>query len=114
MDKGAFVMAIDIANQNKKITPETVEAEQKLGAHFAKVDAYRFNSVSLRIRIIDEKFRGLSKVDRAEMVEPILDQLPESIQQDIVFLLLMAPGEESEFSYSLMNHEFDNPRRSQL
>lgn len=107
-------MGVDFANQNMRNTSETEEVEKKLGEHFAKVEAYRFNSVSLRIRIIDEMFRGLSKVDRAEKVEPILDQLPESIQQDIVFLLLMAPGEESDVAYSLMNHEFDSPRPSQL
>ena len=107
-------MSVEICNQNKKITKESKQVEELLGAHFAKVDAYRFNSISIRIRITDDKFRGLSKVDRTQMVEPFLDQLPESIQQDLVFLLLMAPGEESEFAYSLMNLEFDSPRPSQL
>lgn len=107
-------MSVEICSQNKKITPETMQAEELLGAQFAKVTTYRFNSVSIRVRIIDDRFRGLSKVDRAQMVEPILEQLPESIQQDIVFLLLMAPGEESEFAYSLLNQEFDRPRPSQL
>ena len=106
-----------VGTANKLVTPETKKIEKLLGSHFDRVEAYRFNSVSIRVRIFDRRFRGTSKVDRHQLVEPFLDQLPERTQQDIVFLLLLAPEEEekeSGFASWLMNDEFENPRPSSL
>jgi stress-induced morphogen len=84
---------------------------------FANSDAYRFSPVSIRVRVIDERFEGLSHEARDAMIEPVLDLLPRHIQSDIVNLLTFAPSDsqpESEqyFRYLFLNSEFDNPRQS--
>jgi len=63
----------------------------------------------LRVRIIDDRFRGLSKVARHELVEPLLDQLPTELQEEIYFVLLLTP---EEVANSTMNEEFENPAPS--
>ena len=87
-------------------------------AGFADSDAYRRNSASIRVRVIDPRFEGLSPEDRDGMVEPILATLPEKIQGDIVTLFTIAPSEldlecQSLRQY-LQNLEFEEPSRSML
>ena len=93
-----------------KRTAESKMVEDRLReAGFATVDAYRHNSASLRIRIIDDRFRALPPEDRDKLVEPTLDQLPPDTQSDVINLLLMHPGEEKDsFRVSLFNSEFEN------
>ena len=81
--------------------------ESVLHTHFPTAECYRYHSLALRVRIIDEKFRGMSKVARSEIVEPMLEQLPLEIQEDLFFVLLLAP---EEVATSEMNQEFENPR----
>ncbi len=77
-----------------KRTPETREVEKHLKkAKFKQVDAYRYNSAVIRVRVIDPRFEGKSRTRRDAMVEPYLDQLPTETQQDIVTLLMFAPSE---------------------
>jgi hypothetical protein len=96
-------------------TDETRQVEETLRAAFERVDAYRYNSASIRIRIIDRRFEGLSHEQRDNLVEPHLDKLPESTQLDIINLLLLAPSEIVGFTFqSLPNLEFENPSPSQL
>lgn len=66
-----------------------------LGASFEHVQAYRYNSASLRVCIVDPRFAGLNPTRdaRCDLVDPILDTLPEDIQSDIIFLLCLAPDE---------------------
>ncbi len=88
--------------------------QQVLGAlhsEFPQAEAYRYNSASIRIRIIDERFRGQSKVKRQQMLDPLLNSLPEKVQNDIMVVLLLAP---EEIQLSMMNVEFDNPTPSRL
>jgi hypothetical protein len=96
-------------------TNESRAVEELLGKEFAKVDAYRYNSASIRVRVIDPKFAGKSREQRDAMVEPFLDCLPEDIQADIMSLLTFAEGEEE---HSLRDHlanlEFDDPSPSML
>lgn len=94
-----------------KKTREIQRLEEALRARFPRSEAYRYNSASIRIRIIDERFRGISKADREEMVFPILETLPDKIQDDIMVLLLIT---EDELDRSLMNLEFENPTPSPL
>jgi hypothetical protein len=82
-----------------------------LSPEFPNTKAYRYNPASIRIRIIDKRFRGLNKVEREELVLPFLDTLPEEILQDVMILLLLAPSETAK---SLMNLEFENPTPPQL
>jgi len=95
----------------QKKTAETRQVEGLLKPHFAEVEAYRQNSASIRVRIIDSRFRGKSRTDREAMVLPLLEKLPEATQGDITVLLLLAPEERSS---SMMNVEFEDPVQSSL
>jgi hypothetical protein len=87
-------------------------------AGFDQVDAYRYNSASIRIRVIDQRFEGLSPDQRDAMVEPQLEQLPERTQADIMTLFTFAPSELQQtpktFREFMKNSEFDDPSPSML
>ena len=105
---------MSVATSNRRVTAETQAVEALLAEHFDGVEAYRFNPASIRVRILDERFRGLTKSARLSMVEPWLAKLPEDIETDIVFILLIAAGEEELPDFSLMNRDFEQPRRTRL
>jgi|SRR5208283_112316 len=77
----------------------------------ANIEAYRQNSVSIRVRIIDPDFAGIDKADRHNTVWQFLDHLPEKVQSEISVLLLLTPDERKK---SFANLEFDNPLPSKL
>lgn len=77
----------------------------------AQIEVYRYNSASIRIRIIDPGFAGINWIDREEIINPILDALPEDIQAEITVLLLITPKERKS---SFMSMEFDDRTRSLL
>lgn len=102
-----------------KRTPETREVEAHLSrAGFAQVDAYRYNSASIRVRVIDPRFEGLPPEDRDAMVEPQIEQLPERTRADIVSLFTFAPSElqrsPNTLRELLINAEFEDPSPSML
>jgi len=94
-----------------------VEAEL-LKAGFQRVDAYRYNSASLRVRIVDERFEGIDREKRDSMVEPKIEKLSPNTQSDIVNLVLITPSEldatSDTFREFMLNTEFDNPSPSML
>ena len=91
----------------RKRPPDDIAlAESHLRKPFPDVTVRRTNSLMLRVRIIDKRFRGLSKVARHELVEPLLDQLPAELQEEIYFVLLLTPD---EVATSTLNEEFENP-----
>ncbi len=77
----------------------------------AVIDLYRQNSVSIRVRIIDPAFRGMSKKQRNDLVWDYLDTLSEDAQADISMLVLLAP---TEVEKSMGNLEFEDPVPSGL
>lgn len=101
-----------------KRTPETRKVEEVLRPHFQQVDCYRYNSASIRVRVIDPQFEGKKAGDRDAMVEGFLDQLPPETQQDIVTLLTFSPSEmtraPSTFREYMLNTEFEQPSPSML
>lgn len=102
-----------------KRTDETRGVEEILRkAGFEKVDAYRYNSASIRVRVVDTRFEGQSAEKRDATVEPYLDQLPERTQADIVNLFTFAPSELQRTTKALKeflkNTEFDDPSPSML
>jgi hypothetical protein len=102
-----------------KRTDETRHVEEILrNAGFDQVDAYRYNSASIRVRVIDSRFEGLSPEKRDAMVEPHLEQLPERTQADIMNLFTFAPSELQQppksFKEFMKNTEFDDPSPSML
>ena len=96
-------------------TDESRQVEALLRTRFPNSDAYRYNSASLRVRIIDEAFRGKSGEKRDAMVEPLLAKLPPETQADIMNLLTLTPDETTGGSrHALVNLEFDDPSPSVL
>ena len=89
-----------------------------LRAGFQLVDAYRYNSASIRVRVVDPRFTGKSVEKRDAMVEPHLAKLPESTQADIMNLFTFAPDEIASPAVSIksyaLNTEFDEPSPSGL
>src|SRR4051794_24591441 len=76
-----------------KRTFETRMVEDLLRQHFKQADSYRYNSASIRVRVIDPQFERMPRDKRDAMVEPYLDMLPEETQRDIVTLFTFAPSE---------------------
>src|ERR1700690_936317 len=66
----------------------------------------RYNSASIRARVIHPLFDGKPIVEREALVDPLIANLPKNIQAQITILLLLSPKETKE---SLMNLEFDEP-----
>ena len=101
-----------------KRTPETRGIEDLLRQSFQQADSYRYNSASIRIRVIDEHFEGMSREKRDSLVEEQIGKLPPETQRDIVTLLTFAPSElsnaKSTFREFLLNTEFEDPSPSQL
>lgn len=64
----------------------------------------------MRLRIRDPRFQGLSRVGRMKEITPLLRQLPEEIQEDLIFVLPIVPSEETLPEFQRMNSEFENPR----
>jgi len=97
-------------------TDETRKIEDRLrAAGFAQVDAYRFNSASIRIRVIDPRFEGKPGSERQDMVFPVVDELPKRTREDILLLLTMAPSElGGPNRHLLVNQEFEHPLPSGL
>jgi stress-induced morphogen len=98
-------------------TDETRSVEELLRQHFPGYPpdyapaAYRYNLASIRVRVVDPAFRGKSRVEREDMVYPILEQLPDATQDDITILLLFTPEQADN---ALMNMEFEHPTPSRL
>jgi hypothetical protein len=77
----------------------------------AEIEAYRQNSVSVRIRILNPEFAGKSRAQREEEIWSILNKLPEETLAEISLLLLLTP---SEAKNSFASIEFDDPITSKL
>jgi len=92
--------------------PHTRRIEKLLAKRYgelhprAKIKVYRYNPVSIRIRIIDPDFEGKTISERDKEVWSILRSLPESVRLDISVLLLITPREQAR---SMMSHEFEDP-----
>ena len=111
--------ANQVSNWEDKRTDESKMVEDKLRqAGFEKVDAYRYNSASLRVRVIDKQFESIAREERDKIVEPFIEKLPPSTQADIVTLVLLAPSEFERpgdtFREFMLNTEFENPSPSML
>ncbi len=72
----------------------------------AEIEIYRQNCVSVRIRIIDTDFRGLSRSDRHQKVWKYLGPVSDETISDVTLLLLLTPEERQS---SFANFEFENP-----
>lgn len=75
----------------------------------ARIELYRYNRFSARIRIIDADFADQTRAERSKAVWKYLGALDDEAQADISSLILLAPDETG---ISLMNLEFDDPTPS--
>jgi stress-induced morphogen len=110
---GGSEMAVEVRGTRDEIVDqieEVLEAYQK-DHQQAKIAMYRQNSASVRIRIIDPDFGGMSKADRNDYVWNYLDRLSDDTQGDISMLVLLTP---SEVKKSHANMEFEDPVPSML
>ena len=75
----------------------------------AVADVYRYNSAIIRVRVVDPAFASCRWAERdAEIWLVLKDNLEEDILSQLHMLLLLAP---EELDASIMNREFDDPRR---
>jgi len=77
----------------------------------ARIDVYRQNSVSVRVRIIDPGFAGKGRPARSDLVWKYFDCLDDEVQSDISTVLLLTPDESKQ---SFANFEFEDPVPSKL
>jgi hypothetical protein len=101
-----------------KRTEETRAIKDLLRKSFEQADSYRYNSASIRIRVIDKRFEGMPREKRDALVEEQIDELPPETQRDIVTLFTFAPSElygvPKTFREFMLNTEFDDPSPSML
>ncbi len=69
-----------MGESEKRKTAETEQIERLLEALFARTEVYRYNSASIRLRIVDERFKDKSIPEREAMVEPHLEKLRPFIE----------------------------------
>ncbi len=72
----------------------------------AEIDVYRQSSVSIRIRVIDPDFAGMSRIARHETIWKYLEQVSDDEQGDISMIVLLTPEETAR---SMANLEFEDP-----
>ena len=77
----------------------------------SKIDIYRRNAVSIRVRIIDPDFEKVDRFERHQEVWEYFEGVPEDDQSDISMLLLLTPDEAAR---SAGNLEFEDPAPSLL
>jgi hypothetical protein len=99
-----------------KVTKQTKQVERLVDKHFPDCPkdfprAYRYSPASIRVRIVDERFKEMNRSERWKMVMPLIRTLPEDIRQELTVLLLLSPDELSD---SLMNREYEKPSPHQL
>jgi hypothetical protein len=77
----------------------------------SRIDLYRQNPVSVRVRIIDPDFAGRGKVERSKDVWKYLNALDDETASDLSTLILLTPDEMAK---SFANFEFEDPVPSVL
>lgn len=107
-------MAVKV--RNKKQDPglkQIVKAlEQYAASHpKAEIEVYRHNIVSVRIRIIDPTFKGMSRGEREVDLWALFNELPEEVVQDVSLVILVTPAEAKK---SFASMEFDDPIPSRI
>lgn len=99
---------------HSEMDPQVRQVSDLLDAKFGEVDCYRYNTVSIRARVRDEQFRGKSQSEREAIIEPILEELPEDVREQLILLLLLPPAGPKSDTERLLNAEFEKPEPSQL
>jgi stress-induced morphogen len=78
----------------------------------AEASLYRQSIASIRLRIIDRRFEGMTKSRRhADVWDFLAARVPEDTLADVSLVLAVAPA---ELRSSFANHEFERPIASRL
>lgn len=77
----------------------------------ARIDVYRQDRFSIRIRVIDPAFARSSRPSRHDLVWSYLEKAPEEALGDVSTLLTLTP---EELATSFANMEFENPVPSEF
>jgi len=111
---GGFEMAISIPRGQSDETIEKIAGglrTYEANHPKAKIDLYRQNPVSVRVRIVDPHFAGKSKSERSQEAWKYLDNVPDEAHSDISTLILLTPD---ELTKSFANMDFEDPIPSNL
>jgi len=98
-------------SQTKLLYAALADAFPDLSREPAAV-VYRYNPVSIRVRVITDSFQDKSFAERDRMIKRALRAIPEEVFNDISLIIAMTPEESEE--PDLMNIEFESPNRSRL
>lgn len=74
---------------------------------------YLINPVSIRVRVIDDRFAGKETAARERLVNQSLKNVPSDAVADITMLLMLTRQEAAD-PLNLPNAEFDDPSRPML
>jgi stress-induced morphogen len=78
----------------------------------AEASLYRHNPGSIRLRVIDRRFEGMTKTRRhADVWDYLAAQVPEDTLADVSLVLTVTPAELKD---SFVNFEFESPIPSKL
>src|SRR4051794_888615 len=78
----------------------------------AEAALYRHNPASIRLRVIDRRFEGMTKSRRhADVWDFLLARVPEDTLAEVSQVLTLAPA---ELKTSFANFEFEEPVPSKL
>jgi len=97
----------DPLKQRNTETRAVVSLLKKAFPH-AKVDAYRYSPVSIRLRVIDSRFRKMKGFDRIDVVSDVLESLPKVTRSHIMDIVPITPDEHRDKVWSL-DYDFDHP-----
>ena len=106
-------------SERKSTKPsETRVIEELLRKHFPDhppaypPKAYRYNSASIRVRVVSARFAGMDWFDRSDLVYDVLKKgVPEDTLLDIMMILPLAPNELAD---SPANYTFEHPTPSTI
>lgn len=73
----------------------------------AEASLYRHSPASIRLRVIDHRFKGMTKSRRhADVWDFLAERVPEDTLADVSLVLTVAPAELGD---SFANFEFEQP-----
>lgn len=70
-----------------------------------KIELYRFNEVSIRIRIVSSVFQGFNRMERHSLIYDLLSDAMKEAISDLTYLVLVTPYEEDTWESSIVFEE---------
>jgi hypothetical protein len=88
--------AVEKNTLSDTVIQQIIEAIQPYKAQHpdAEVEARRSNPASVGLRIVDTGFEGVDRIQRENLIWPMLDKLSEDAQSELSMLVLVTPKEK--------------------